>query len=102
MAFSSNGKLLAAGSRDGSLRLWDLMVQGDKPRTELKHGADVQVMDVRFSRNGEQLVTTGLDGTVRVWDVKQGREARPLKGQHLNAVEKAVFSSDGSRLATAS
>ena len=54
---------------------------------------------VVFSADGKRLVVSSALGYARVWDTVTWREEARLRG-FLNAVDSAVFSPDGRRLAT--
>jgi WD40 repeat protein len=83
-AFSADGKTLATGSSDGSLRLWDVAT-GRLIRDWQGHKDFVYVLDL--SADGKTLVSHGWmdgDGTVKVWDTANGRLrlALPAAGRH--------------------
>ncbi len=70
LAFSPDGKTLAAGNTDHIIRLWNLQ---SKRRTELK-GHEGEVLSLTYSPDGNFLVSTGMDGAVRIWDTKTSTE----------------------------
>ena len=75
LAFSRDGRLLATGSEDRTIRLWDAH-SGEMLRQRRGHGEGV--FDVAFSDNGKRLASGGADGSLRVWDVDTGLEALPV------------------------
>ncbi len=96
--FSPDGRLLATGSEDNSIVLWDL-VAGRPVRNFAGHLQAVQ--SIAFSPNGEFLLTASVDTTAALWNVASGRLIRRFKG-HTAAVNSAVFSPDGKRVVTGS
>jgi WD40 repeat protein len=77
LAFSPNGKLLAAADADHTLRLWTLP-EGREYGVWLRHGGPVST--VAFSHNGQFIATGGdfPDKSLRLWDVATGREIANL------------------------
>ena len=67
MAFSPDGKTLASGSPDGTVRLWDLATS--RPIGAPLTGHTGLVTSVAFSPDGKTLATGSADDTVRLWDV---------------------------------
>jgi tetratricopeptide (TPR) repeat protein len=98
VAFSPEGKILASGSRDGTLILWDVAERQPlgQPLTAHKR----EVMSLAFSPDGKILASGSGDNTVILWDVA---ERQPL-GQPLTAHKREVmslaFSPDGKTLAS--
>jgi hypothetical protein len=98
LAFSPDGKILAAGAWDGSIRLWDVAT-----RRELRQcvGHSGWVRSVVFFPDGKTLASGGKDKVIRLWDTATGKELRQFKG-HQNWVQHLVLSSDGKILGSQS
>ena len=92
------GTLLAAGSAEGPVRLWDVATGQEVARLE---GHDKDSLDVAFHPDGSLLATTGVDGTVRLWDVATHAPVAVLRG-HTDNVWRVAFSADGKLLASGS
>jgi WD40 repeat protein len=99
LAFSPDGKLLASGSHDGSVCLWDIKKR--QVRKEL-HGHEPGhfILAVAFSRDGKLLASGSSDKTVKLWDVDTGKEQATLPG-HADSVESVAFSPTSDVLASA-
>jgi WD40 repeat protein/serine/threonine protein kinase len=98
LAFSPDGKRLAAASSDKTVRVWDWRT-GQTPLLTLEH--DDKVLGVAYSPDGQRLASVGWDRLVRVWDAATGRPLGAFEG-HAIAVTSVTFSPDGKRLATGS
>src|SRR5207244_10836988 len=99
VAFSIDGKTLASGSSDNTVKLWDVST-GAELRTLKGHSNSVvPVISVAFSPDGRTLASGSSDKTVKLWDVSTGAELRTLKG-HSEAVWSVAFSLDGNTLAS--
>jgi len=66
LAFSPDGRQLASGSDDQTIRLWSTST--GRPEGELRGHTDM-VQALVYSPDGKILASSGQDGTVRLWSV---------------------------------
>jgi WD40 repeat protein len=97
IAFSPDGKRLAVGESDGTIRIRD-SASGEEVAAMRGHASDV--FGLAFSPNGRRLASAGNDRTVRLWDLATGEEVLTLRG-HASPVNAVAFSPDGHLLASA-
>ena len=105
LAFSPNGKLLAAGSQR-QIRLWNMetgnwgkgitSIDSYKDDREVFHGAKALV----FSPDNKTLINGDGNGRIQLWDITTGDEIITLNG-HMEGVETLHFSPDGNTLVSA-
>jgi WD40 repeat protein/predicted Ser/Thr protein kinase len=98
VALSGDGALVAASSRDGRVRLWDVL--SGAPIAVLS-GHTSWAMGPDFSPDGRRLAVGGQDGTIRLWDLSDHEPVAVLRG-HDSYVYRVAFSPDGRTLASAS
>ncbi|KAJ6527464.1 WD40-repeat-containing domain protein, partial [Mycena capillaripes] len=68
VVFSPNSTIIASGSRDGTVRLWN--IEGEPLIASPLEGHTQWVESVAFSCEGRHVVSRSQDCTVRIWDVQ--------------------------------
>ena len=100
VAFSPNSHLLASGSDDNTIKLWQLQDGGAQLLKTLT-GHKYYVYSVAFSPNGQLLASGSSDSTVKLWQVQDGALLKTLTG-HQHSVTSVAFSPNGQLLASGS
>ncbi|GAA2629840.1 XRE family transcriptional regulator [Streptomyces vastus] len=104
MALRRDGRMLATGHSDRTVRLWEVTASGGRLRKlppAAGHGGEVKAL--AFAPDGRTLATGSADFTVRLWDVAGPRRPRATEvlSGHTDAVNAVGFSPDGRTLASA-
>jgi WD40 repeat protein len=98
MIFTPDGKMLITGSRDHTIKLFEMPKLVEK-KTLTGHSGWIR--SFAMSPDGKVLVSAGDDHTIKFWDIATGRNFKTVKG-HSGGVRCLAFSLDGLRLASAS
>jgi WD40 repeat protein len=98
-AVSAEANLVATGSSDATIRLWD-RASGTSVGTLSGHTKGVN--RIEFIAGGNALVSCSDDGTARVWDLQRRSSRVYAKGYADAVIEDVTVSADGLKLATAS
>jgi WD40 repeat protein/uncharacterized caspase-like protein len=75
VAFSRDGKLLASGGTDNTIKIWDVATQKEL-RTFTGHTSGIESID--FSPDGRLLASASDDGSTFLWDAQTGEHLLTL------------------------
>ena len=96
LAFSPDGKTIASGSADNTIKLWNLQGQELRPLT----GHTDWVISLTFSPDGKMIASASWDGTAKLWNL-QGELLYTFK-EHQKGVTSVAFSPDSKMIASTS
>lgn len=98
--FASNGRQIASGSGDHTVRVWDI----EQNREVLSLLIEDGVTTVAISPGGDYVAAGSLDKSVRVWDIRSGNVIGRLDGidGHRDSVYSVAFGPDGETLVSGS
>jgi WD40 repeat protein/DNA-binding SARP family transcriptional activator len=96
-ALSPNGRLVALGAADGSVRLLNLQSGGLRVAADR---GDAAITDLRFTPDSRRLLTAGADGRLDEWNVADAQRIERFTGQ-AGSISRVAISPDGNTAYTA-
>jgi small GTP-binding protein len=99
MAWSPGGALIAEGSDDGVITLWDTKI--DTRLAELRTAQPSTVASLAWSNDGRTLISGEADGVINVWDAEKYGTVQTLEG-HSSSIRCFAWSADDKKLASVS
>jgi len=98
---TSDGRVFASASADGSIHLWDAVTHRSINKFQMAHSG-AAVTSLRWSRTLNYLLSSGADGRSRLWDMRKGEEVFSMGfGPRSADFSTAVFCAEERYVATA-
>lgn len=98
VAFSPDDSLIATGSYDNAVRIWEVET-GRLSKTLRAHTGTIH--SVAFCPDGERLASASSDQSIRVWDISTGTCETILEG-HTHTVRSVCWLRDGMEVVSGS
>jgi WD40 repeat protein len=92
LAFSPDGRTLALGSEDGTIRLWEMPAARERA---VLRGHIGTVKGLAFSPDGKFLASGGQEGRAVLWDAIGSTAPRVLVEEGPSPIRSLAFSPDG-------
>ncbi|KAF9281971.1 hypothetical protein BGZ68_006296 [Mortierella alpina] len=86
-------ELLASGSDDGSVKIWDLRAKNAVESFDSQY----QITSVSFSDAGDLVFAGGIDNNIAAWDLRKKTVSYSLTG-HMDTISGLSLSPDGNQL----
>ncbi len=97
LLFAPHGQMLATSSKDGTVRVWEMLTGQELFRLAAHDGVGA----IAFTKDGKFLFTGGTDGKIRLWHVFTASLMQTWEG-HRAEVTGLALSPDGRMLASCS
>ncbi len=91
IAFSPDGSVLASGSRDGSVKVWD--IETKTQIATLPHVAPVS--SVSFSPDEKTFASGTIDGAVHLWEITPFLSKQPIDEKSKITISEIMAASNG-------
>lgn len=98
VAWSSDGRHIASGSRDMTMQVWDAFTG---KHAHIFRGHTDAVASVAWSPDNRYVASASWDKTVQVWEISTGNHVFTYRG-HSDLVTSVTWSSDGTSIASGS
>lgn len=99
VSISPNGKILATGSYNGKIHLWNLE---NRSFLHVLSGHSDAVESLTFTQDSQTLLSGGWDNDVKVWDLTQETPTSKTLQGHIDDVQAVTVSMDGQTLVSGS
>jgi WD40 repeat protein/serine/threonine protein kinase len=100
VTFAPGGTQFASGSRDKTIRLWDVAVTNRSREVCVEHKGAVEGLAI--SGDGKMMVSGCSANTIKFWDLRHLNQSLGAMSWHRSAIRSIAFCPDGKTFASGS